>query len=88
MRLAALAALEEQAEKADRRAKSEVDPNRKRIEQQNAANMRAMADSQVNDVERIANQSKSTEPANAAVLLDYVRQARDYLRARRAAFRP
>ena len=88
MRLAALASLEDQAEKEARRAKSETDPNRKKIAEQNAASMRAMADNQINEVERIANQSKAAEPANAAVLLDYVRQARDYLRARRAAFKP
>jgi serine/threonine-protein kinase len=74
MRLAAIASLEDHAEEADRKAQRSL-----------ARQFRAMADKQLNDVERTATQMKSTEPADAASLLDYVNSARAYLRQRRAA---
>ena len=87
-RLMALGSLEDQAEAADRRARSETDPGRKRIAEQQAASMRASADSHLSEVEVLAKRMQASEPANAASLLDYVRQGRDYLRKRRAAHTP
>ncbi|MBI5534200.1 MAG: protein kinase [Deltaproteobacteria bacterium] len=83
-RLMALGALEDQAEAADRRARTEPDPVRRKIAQDQAASMRSSADGQLNEVERLALRMQTSEPSNAALLLDYVRQGRDYLRKRRS----
>ena len=74
MRLAAIASLEDKAEEADRNRNKAL-----------ARQCRGMADKHLDDVERNALQMKSVEPGDAAILLDYVRQARAYLRQRRAA---
>jgi serine/threonine protein kinase len=74
MRLAAIASLEDKAEEADRNRNKAL-----------ARQFRGMADKHLDDVERNAMQMKSVEPGDAATLLDYVRQARAYLRQRRAA---
>jgi hypothetical protein len=85
MRLAALAPLEDQAEAADQRARSAKDPGAAASHRAVARQLRGAADKQLNDVERMATQMQSTEPADAASLLDYVRTARAYLKQRRAA---
>jgi tRNA A-37 threonylcarbamoyl transferase component Bud32 len=85
MRLAAIASLEDQAEAADQRARSAKDPGAAASHRAVARQLRGAADKQLNDVERMATQMQSTEPADAASLLDYVRSARAYLRQRRAA---
>ena len=74
MRLAAIASLEDKAEEADRNRNKAL-----------ARQFRGMADKHLDDVERNAMQMKSVEPGDAAILLDYVRQARAYLRQRRVA---
>ncbi len=85
MRLAALASLEDKAEAADERARSAANPAAAASHRSLARELRAAADKQLNDVERMATQMQSVEPADAASLLDYVRTARAYLRQRRAA---
>lgn len=85
MRLAAIASLEDHAEEADRKALAAANPGAAATQRSLARQFRAMADKQLNDVERTATQMKSAEPADAATLLDYVRSARAYLRQRRAA---
>jgi tRNA A-37 threonylcarbamoyl transferase component Bud32 len=85
MRLAAIASLEDQAEAADQRARSAKDPGAAASHRAVARQLRGAADKQLNDVERMATQMQSTEPADAASLLDYVRTARAYLKQRRAA---
>ena len=76
MRLAAIASLEDRAEEADRKNNPAL-----------AKQLRGMADKHLDDVERIATEMKTKEPADAASLLDYVSKARTYLRQRRTASR-
>ena len=88
MRLAALASLEDSAEQADRLGRAESDPAKAQVQANQAATLRGMADNHLNEVEALATRMRATEPANAAMLLDYVRQAREYLRHRRAVSAP